>query len=309
MARTLIKTHDPALRNYIINSAFDFWQRGTSFSNVSDSTYQADRWFNTKPGGDVVNVNRVDISALHMPAQYACRIDRSTNSGGFELNTNLETKVLREVKGKTITASVYIRKGSALSSDVTLTLRTTNTELKNGSNVDVATLVIPNANINTSTFTRFSVSLVVPSNTSALGLHFKVGASQAAGANVYFEITQAMINDGEVANPYTRACRTVAEELESCERYFEKSQNIEDGLGGASAGLVFEVSSASAEIDTCFTFKTRKRATPTVTIYSPSGINSGPTIQNAGENSFAVNGTTPAANGNFQFHWSGESEL
>lgn len=215
-------------RQAVINGNFDVWQRGTSFATTSNGQYTADRWWSYRGASASVGHNQVAITQL-IGSRYCMRVDRSAGNDQFILGTSFGTDVLKKFLGKTIAASVYLRKGSALTSNITLTLQTITAEESIGTAVDVATATVPVSSLDTLNFTRFTVSLTIPANSTALGLEFFVLASQAGGGNVYYDVAQVQINEGAIALPFQP--RSFAEELALCQRY---CYSITDPNNGAS---------------------------------------------------------------------------
>lgn len=208
-------------QNLLDNSGFDVWQRGTSISNAAQNSYTADRWVSFNGTTSTINITQQDISSLGIGSQYALRAERSAGTAAWIIQQNIEKQDLMLVKGRTVTLSFFLRKGSALTSNITATLATTNTEARNGSQIDIATLNIANASLNTTTFTKFNVSLAIPANSSANGLVVQFSAaSQAGAAGAYFELTQVMLNEGTMAQSWRRKGSTPQEEINQCLRHY-----------------------------------------------------------------------------------------
>lgn len=107
----------------------------------------------------------------------------------------------------------------------------------------------------------------------AYGISGITGAA-TGGTNLNIEfnagtLSKVQFNSGAVALPFQ--ARSFAEELQLCQRYYEKSysQNVSPA-SAASAGAM-SVITQSASILGGFRFKTIKRVAPTITVYSPSG--------------------------------------
>ena len=67
-------------RNRIINGGMDFWQRGTSFTSLTSSTYTADRWYLNMgtPGTGVFRVDRDTSVPSGQPFPYSWKLSPST---------------------------------------------------------------------------------------------------------------------------------------------------------------------------------------------------------------------------------------
>jgi hypothetical protein len=86
-----------------------------------------------------------------------------------------------------------------------------------------------------------------------------------------WQMTGVQLEVGSTATPFER--RPFGVELALCQRYFEKSYNVDVAIGTSTdTGMVvwFPDAAQSYTSRTAF-FKVTKRATPTVTIYSRQG--------------------------------------
>lgn len=258
-------------KNFLINGNFDFWQRGTSFPAVANLAYTADRFWAFTNAVGTVNVTRQDISALDIGSRYALRIERSAGTDVFRINQSLETSDLTALKGRDFTFSVLVRKSALLTSDVTLRISTTDLESRNSAIQDTTSLVIPNADLSSVEFRRFSVTFTIPGGSTALGIQFDVGANQLGAAGVYFEVAQAMVNYGAAPNKFGIRGESLESELANCQRFFEKTYNTDISPGTVTslgAHFLIAANSANQEIDGYF-HKVEKRAIPTIQRYSP----------------------------------------
>lgn len=231
VAGTVIGNNATGNRNKIINGAFDIWQRGTSFTG--NAVYTADRWWFVNDAVGASSVTQVDISTLGLGATYCLRAERTSGTNRWVVGTQLETTTLNQCRGKKITLSFKMRKGSALSSDVTVTLGSSSTEAKFGSVVDGGNITVTNASLNTSTFTTFSTTITIPAATAALGIKLEFSASQAGATGAYFDIADVQLEEGTVASPFER--RPIALETALCEYYYRKIMAFPGGGAGYGA--------------------------------------------------------------------------
>lgn len=217
---------ESSFRNMIINGSMEIWQRGTSFT--ANNVFTADRWWFVNDGVGASSVTRQDISSQGLGFNYCLRAERTSGTNRWVIGTNLETETLAKMKGKTVTLSFYARKGSALTSNLSVVLRTTATQARFGAAVDTTTLTVQNSSMNTSTFTRFSTNLSVPANTAALGFNVEFTASQSGAANAYFDITGVQVEVGDVVTPFE--FKPIVQELDECKRYYQRL-SIWNGFG------------------------------------------------------------------------------
>lgn len=211
-----VSTTGGGSKNKIINGDFSIWQRGTSFT--SNDIYTADRWWHVNDAVGSCSVTRVDISTLGFGATYCLRAERTAGTNRWVVGTNLETTTLNQFRGKNITLSFKMRKGSALTSDVAVALYTGATEARYGNSIDGATLTVSNSSLNTSTFTTFSQTIAIPAGTAALGIKLEFSANQTGASGAYFDITDVQLEEGSFVTPFER--RLYGQELTLCQRYY-----------------------------------------------------------------------------------------
>jgi hypothetical protein len=209
-------------RNLLINGGFDVWQRGTSATISGDGYHTVDRWRHLMFQTGTVTYSQIDISgtASAPGATYALRCQRATGTNLWAILQACEKSVLNWVRGKTVTYSIYLRKGSALTTDLRIEVYSNLTESVNYGAVDYNQLVVSNASLSSSAFTRWNISLVVPINTTAQSIIVSVVtvSSQAGGANVHFDVAMAQLEVGDIATPFEY--RPVSVELAMCQRYY-----------------------------------------------------------------------------------------
>jgi hypothetical protein len=138
------------------------------------------------------------------------------------------------------------------------------------------------------------------------------------------DFAQFQLCAGNVALPFHP--RSFAEELALCQRYYEKSYNIDTPPGtatdtGAIYGETEDGAPGSAHVDTV-QFRVRKRSTPTVIIYgtggTPNAVNDETADRSIGTGSFAIPSETGfrmnytlqnATSGRRWFHYIADAEL
>ena len=220
------------IANPIINSCFDIWQRGTSFTvGTTTSLYTADRWQSSRAGTAGLTVARQATGdTTNLPnIQYAMRLQRdsgNTSTAAITNWTNLETSNSIPFSGKTVTFSFYARAGANYSA----TSNILNAELYSGTgtdqNVNVSGFTGANQVINqnftlTTTWQRFTYSATIPATATQLAALFISNPTGTAGANDYYDITGVQVDLGSVALPVRRNASTLQGELAACMRYFQ----------------------------------------------------------------------------------------
>jgi len=271
-------------RNLIINGGFDVWQRGTSFT--TNAAYTADRWWFVNDAVGTATVTRQDISSQGLGSQYCLRAERSVGTNRWVIGTNLETSTVKSILGKTITLSFYMRKGSALTSNVAISFGTSGTEAKFGSLIDYSNFTVLASDLSTTTFKKYSTSVNVGAASTALGLKVEFSADQAGASNAYFEIAQVQVEEGPVATPFER--RSYGQELALCHRYYQSFRYV-----------VFrsaDTSGAQTYWETSHTYHVPFRASPTLTFTSPNSGVTGVIERWGGVNMTVSSATNDTAN-------------
>jgi hypothetical protein len=197
----------------------DVWQRGTSFT--TNNIYTADRWWHVNDSVGATSVTRVAADSALIPGcEYFLRMTRTSGTNRWVLGTNLETSVVKKFKGKTVTLSYWLRRGSNITADTGVVLKTASAEARFSSAVDTSFANITAAQLSTSTFTRFTQTLTIPAASTALGLavEFEV-KSQAGAANAFLDIAMVQLEEGSIATPFEQ--RPIGTELALCQRYYQ----------------------------------------------------------------------------------------
>lgn len=286
-------------RNAIINGDFNIWQRGTSFTSVAAAAYTADRWQYGKNGAmvhditlssdvpTVAQAGRLFSNSLKIDCQT---VDSSIGSTEYSmLSHNIEGFNFRPLAQRAITLSFWVkatktgtycvsfRNGGADRSYVAeYTINASNTwEYKT-----ITTLPSPASGTWDYTNSRgLSVDFALATGSTFqttkdtwqtgnfLGTANQVNACDST-SNDFF-ITGVQLEAGLVSTPFEY--RTIQQELNLCERYFEKSYNLTIAPATISYAGERAFSNQNSQANICpIGFKVKKRATPSVSLYSPN---------------------------------------
>ena len=229
---TGLRYQAPVNDNPILNSSFQVWQRGTSFSLPASSStyYNADRWLAFTNANQATTISRQQTSdSTNLPfIQYCARVQRNSGqtgvTGGIQLWQSLETVNSIPYTGKTITVSFYARAGANFSSAgnllEALCYLGTGTDQNIGGYSGI-TLVSSSYKTLTTTWQRFTTTMTVATNSNELSFGFQYIPTGTAGANDYFEITGVQVEVGSVATPFKTYAGTIQGELAACQRYYQ----------------------------------------------------------------------------------------
>jgi hypothetical protein len=233
--------------NAIINSAFEIWQRGTSFAipASNNTSYTADRWSAFRVASGSTVSRQLTSDTINLPnIQHGIRLQRdsgNTNTGGISIVQHFETVNSIPFAGKEVTVSFYARKGANYSnaaSDISINLAT-------GTGVDqnIWAGLTGRANpINlsrtvTSTWTRLNATATIPNNATQLVLYISVPSFVGtAGANDWIEITGVQLEEGAAPTTFKRNSPTIQAELAACQRYFQRIKT-----GAANSPTLFRI--------------------------------------------------------------------
>ena len=208
----------PPSYNYIINGAFDIWQRGPGAFSTASSSYTADRWTYS------VNVSSAtmarDLDVPNRQFQYSIKFVPNSNvtSSEYVLRQVLERQHIQNLVGKTVTVSCWV-KSSKTSVKIRMIAAGT------GGTTDTETLVTVAAN----TWTRISASFTSFSGITAwtnagegiggyLDIGYQNGVAVTTSDTLF--VTGVQLEEGSVATPFHRNAPSIQAELAACQRYY-----------------------------------------------------------------------------------------
>jgi len=329
-------------KNLIINGDFSVWQRGTSFTSAttpanSDDTYLADRWVLLSDGNDVVDVSKQTSGGVSGSEDYI-RLDVETVQKKFGIlqviegvnaqpilgtsqvaSLSFEAKVTDATKLSDIRAVVLTWDSTAdsVTSDIISAWNAEGTRPTYVANW-TAENVDTDLNVTTSwvkyTIENISIDTASGANIGVFIYQNNVAANDTAG--ILLEITKVQLELGSTASDFE--IRTITEEYNLCQRYFQKSFDSGVAPGtvstpGRKRWTITVVNSADHEVHADTVFAIEMRSTPTITSYDNAGTSGkvsmaagdGKTavIANAGTTGFNISGTNGAASTSRILHW------
>jgi len=245
-------------QNYIINGAFDVWQRGTSFT--SNSAYTADRWRNTfSAGTPTVTASRQaltagDISAIgYGEGQFFYRHTITTISDGTDPRIEQYVEDVRTLAGQTVTVSFWAKADSSSSQNVQLVQ-----SFGSGGSTSVS---VQSAFTVGTIWNRYAVTLTLPAITGKT-----IGAESFLAVRIYqraangsvLDIWGVQLEAGSIATPFKRHLPSLQGELAACQRYYYRL------TPGDTSRLLAVTSAESATVANGYgQFPVSMRITPT----------------------------------------------
>jgi len=284
-------SYQPISHNYIINGAFDIWQRGTAQKFLQSGEYAADRWTPNLFQQNVVE--RVTLTAAaEPPTAYALRSSSSSvaQSGGgtrMRIGQKVESVNTYLLRGKQVTLSFWVRfSNSSFTASAgdfgdfrfVLGYNTTTTD---GSTVSTFPDSQNEAFITSgsfpTTFTRYSLTATVPSNANNVLAYFSMstlGNTTNIG-DEWYEITGVQIEAGSIATPFKRNANSIAGEKLACQRYYLAF----DGNNNSARG--FGWTQSTTELRAIIPTPVTMRVTPTISL-DDGGIYAGGNFSSLG---------------------------
>lgn len=300
---SILLSKDSMARQGLINSNFDVWQRGTSFSLASDTiVYSADHWIDYAfvDGGTnpTLTRSRQILTSNDIPgAFYYSRL--AVSGAGSSFGTNSQHAFRQYIEhgtrflcgaGKKVTISFWARSDIANKKLGVYMYQSYGT----GGSPSTGENVVGDAWTLTSTWTKYTFTFTTntlvgktfgTNNDDHLRflIGYRWGATSATSygevsAETYvgagnIDIAQVQVCAGDVALPYQP--KTFEEELRACQRYYEKSFNYATtpAQNTASDQAQEDVTPMTAWTNRVY-FKVRKKATtPTIVIFNPAAAN------------------------------------
>ena len=258
-----------ANRNFIINGAMRFWQRGTTFNSQGNgqNDYTTDRFAIGHNNSHMAAVTRQDGTGAHAKFQYCSRIQRDSGNSQTDqmrFHTALETNDVILLRGEVLTISYYARKGANYSE---ANSKITGVRIATGTNTDGdpnaysgghwtnSTTILTGTPTLTTSWQRFSHTTSAVSNSAnSMIIEFRHTPVGTAGANDYYEITGVQLEIGSSMTAFEH--RRYSDELARCERFFQ--------TGRASIGSAYNGLGGNQVQGTYIGFNTKMRAQPAI---------------------------------------------
>ena len=228
-------------KNAVINGAFDFWQRGTSFNNPS-GTYCADRFqFAVSGGSGTPTVTQQTFTPGTAPVSgyegtYFARINTATSATYFDVTQKIEN--VRTFAGQTVTFSFWAKASATTSSGIIV-----RQNFGSGGSANVDNIIYPNL---TTSWQRFTMTVnplgSMTGKTIGANSYLLVGffANGTPPSGVTIDTWGWQMEASNVATAFQTATGTLQGELAACQRYYQQvvngtTQNIGVGWNYSSS--------------------------------------------------------------------------
>jgi len=230
-------------KNDILNSDFSIWQRGTSFTNPVNDSYQADRWSVVADGtGATKTVSQQTFTPGTAPvAGYEGRFFyRFAQSVAGTLATyNVVRQKIEDVRtfaNQTVTFSFWAKSDAARTISVNFAQ---NFGSGGSSQVDLGS-----TSINTTTsWVRYTTTHTIPSiSGKTIGTSSWLSANFNLPINSTFtiDIWGVQVESGSTAKAFQTATGTIQGELAACQRYFYNGGNTIGSMNTSGNALFIQ---------------------------------------------------------------------
>ena len=345
-------------RNFIINGAMEYWQRvagnvTTVNTAANVQTFTSDRFFHYSEGPTVKNYSVARNVSVPTVAQagyafpfsrrFTCLTTLTSPAAGDRViphHYTIEGTDCRLLLGQISTFGFWVNCSLAGTYPV-------NFMTNGGTRTYMTTFNIGAGEVNTWVFRTFTLQFEnnIPTDNGP-GIYIRigghsgstfrtatVGAWQAGNfdctttstnimsvANARMDITGVQLVLGSVltAGSFSLAGRDLAGELQLCQRYFEKSYEVNTAPGSATASGSTGVRGINGSPYHYTPFCTWKRAAPVIVLYDWAGAAN--RIRTNGINNVVLNGVIDNQVGSFLvahnitsgeifFHWTADAEI
>lgn len=274
-------------RNYADNSEFRFFQRQTpgTLTTQSDAAYGPDRWKLLTSHTTNVQAARVAGDISSSPSPYACQL-RQADSTARQIGMvqYLESDDVLPLRGKTVTFSFWaktdsteitaIRAGIIEWTSTADTITSDPVSSWSGTPTLVSNMAFKNTPADltvSSTWAQFSITVTLGSTFNNLGLMIWTPNTEAQNDDLY--ISQVQLVDYDEAIPWSLIRRDYAQDLEKCQRFYEKSYNVDVAPGTATTvGAIGHGPVTTGQwVYHNIAFAKQKRTTPSFAWYDCAG--------------------------------------
>jgi hypothetical protein len=250
----------------IINGAFDFWQRGTSFtSSTVFPFYAADRWISqcTSSGTWTITATQQAFTAGTAPVQgyEGSFFYRHATSSGVTDGANIIRHRIEDVRtlaGQIVTISYWAKASAAITGYAPPFIRQ---NFGSGGSANVDTPF--NSHTYSTSWVRYTASVTLPNvtgKTIGTSSYLELVLTLPNNAASTLDIWGVQLEAGSIATPFRRNAPSIQAELAACQRYYYRV-NTELGTGGLIAG--FGAADGNTIADIIIPLPSQMRVNPT----------------------------------------------
>lgn len=244
--------------NYVINGAFDVWQRGTSLAHAGGGT-GCDLWRSYTDSGS--GTQSKDTSDYPSNVGQSYKFTTSSANTNWSIFQILETANTLQLAGKTVTLSMYLKSNAS---------RTVKINWNYSTGIDTgwagawqtATATVKSVD---TTWNRYSVTFTVPSN--AKTLQFGIGTDTLLPSGATINVAGVQLELGTTPTDFRRNTNSYQAELAACQRSYWRFYNDNGSYGTIGFGRADGTTSIICPIS----YPVDMRATPSAIEWSGVG--------------------------------------
>lgn len=318
------------LNNKIINGAFDYWQRGTSFAAIATNTYTTDRFVYYKSGVVVHSALRSTDVPSSSNSTYSIQLDCTTPdtsiaSGDYSfIGQKIEGNLLKSFKNKKMVLSFWVKSAKTGIHCIAFQNNAQTRSIVKEYSVNVANTweqkIVRIQHDSTGSWlydtsggmlvywvlscgSTFQSTANTWQSGNFIATANQVNVTDSASNDFYLaDICLVEDNEGQTRVPdFVYAGRDIFEELQLCQRYYQTGAAEVIGYANAGGFTGYQI-----------VWPTIMRTTPSVTQTNlfASGVSATPqqaTITNAGATMYRS--VTVAGNNQWSSTWTADAEL
>lgn len=291
----------------ILNTHFNIWQDGTSFTHTGGMAYWADGWAGRRNNNAAgMTISRQTVEAGN--CRYAFRMQRDSGNSatdGLHMIQSVPVEQVVPVQSVDMTLALRIRVGANFSgTNVQIEVRYATTadvtpEITAGTTALASDTISP-----TTAFAVFTLDFTVPA--TAKNLQFRIGYTPTgtAGAADYLEVDWVGTHFGSGITVEPKPLPRIAD-LIQCQQQYLKTYAPGSAPGAVtsvnavffSTRIAIAASTAGLLLPAATKFPTQLRTTPTVTLYSVDGTSGAVRNASAGANRTGCTASQVGADG------------
>lgn len=258
-------------RNYVINGAFDFWQRTTDSTDVNTASYKSDRFFLYTNGGSAGNIRQLeDAPAAEPILKYCTEFDLTTTTADGSNRTHriiqrIESVFGRQMAGKTGSVSFWVKSTDFDTMQVELLTADVEDDFSASTQFYTTDVVFTDDG----SWQKVVVTGISISSVAGRGIELRLFSKNPSGGGATnLRVTGIQFYLGDAEQEFSWAGRDYIEEEEFCQRFYIRFDTADGstskvwGAGRAGAG--------GSNHQVYCAFPVRMRAIPTTEV---SGAN------------------------------------
>jgi hypothetical protein len=250
--------------NYANNGAFDWWQRGTSFTVSTSAVYTADRFYCYAAGANATAARSTSVPTGSI-APYSLEFTGATSQTLLEIGQKIESQYVNALKTTvTFSAKVFNNTGAAFTPGIYIQSPTA-VDNWAGVTTNVNNVALQSCPDNAWTTIYYTADWSGYTNISnGVGVLLEFGAA-ANGAAKKIRITEWQVTPTAMIMPFQRSAATIQGELAACQRYFYRhAEGLDKSIMSAGA---YDASVVGGTVK----FATAMRTAPTLTVPNSAG--------------------------------------